>query len=367
MQLNLLIIGPQRPDPDSTRTNVEGLSDFLEDQAGYMVVRGSELPELTNYQNILFLINPFVQLPYEEFKKVYSKNLFFYFSDCNEYQDIYKLLGEIANAIIVDDPIAVTFFSQFCINSYYIFHGLSDHWIKDESKHICEKDLAYSFVGRIDRGVRRSFFREYYETNQSDNENGITSYVSTNGLETLEAMFANYTRAKFVINFTGISTKNPLGVGSDRFPKMKKQMKGRIYEALACGANVITEDHPHIQIAFADLMQYIYITTKIDLRYLENNILSLYQPIPEKTLAEIRSRFSYQNTINEFEKVIYSGEKFRKKSHATMILAMRYRQAWTISQIRRVKSRELNRFKIGFRDVLASIPITFINSCKGHG
>lgn len=367
MQLNLLVIGPERPDPDSIRTNVEGLSDFLEDTAKYPVIRASELPETITHRDILFLINPFAQLPYDEFRKVYGKNLFFYFSDCNEYQDIYRELGKISSAVIVDDPSAVTFFNQFCIKSHYIFHGLADNFVKNNLDEISERDFDYSFFGRVDRGLREQFFQDHFEHKQRNVETGIQHKICTSGKESLALMFDTYKRSKFVINFTGISTKNPLGFGRDTSPKMTKQIKGRVYEALACGANVLTEDHPHIPVIFEDLLQYIKVTSKINSHTLKETVLGHHLPIPIEKLEEIQLRISYKNTADKLVDVMSSVKKHSVEMRIPIIFAMRYRQAWLFTQARRVRTKKLKVFKFGLRDILAFVFITLVNSYRGHG
>lgn len=361
MHLDLLIIGPDRPNIDEIRSNVEGLSDVFEDQ-GYTVERGSKLPAKIHPENILFLINPFTQLPFDEFKKITCKNLYFYFADSNEYQDIYKELGYVANAVIVDDPLAENFFNQFCIQSRYIFHGLPNNWVKDGRLVNAKRDIDLSFYGRLDRGSRELFFSRIDENDRE----ALKFKFSTNGGESLSDMYATYQRSKFVLNFTGISVKNPLGFGYDKSPKMTKQIKGRLYEALACGANVITEDHPNITYVFYDLMDYVHIVRDLNDLSLVEQVKS-FKPISDTHFKSIYEKTGYENTINNCIDLISSNQTRKEYFSFSWCLEYRYRQAWMITKLRDLRYGRGGLPKIQLKDFLALLAFTPTIIFRGHG
>ena len=190
------------------------------------------------YSHIIFFMLPSYFLDEKDLVKLGEDAvLVSYQADIPEYFDIYySVISQYFDVILVDEYLEKYRYNIFQYNAIHFNHGFA------VSKYVScseeERDIDVSFIGRMDRKGRQ----EQIERLKSM---GIKVFIAGAGTDigfiSYDEMINIYSRSKIVLNFTGISTRVPYFIKNIEINSNIHQLKGRLYEAMLCGAMVLSE------------------------------------------------------------------------------------------------------------------------------
>jgi len=190
------------------------------------------------YSHIIFFMLPSYFLDEKDLVKLGEDAvLVSYQADIPEYFDIYySVISQYFDVILVDEYLEKYRYNIFQYNAIHFNHGFA------VSKYVsCSEEERYidvSFIGRMDRKGRQEQIERLKNM-------GIKVFIAGAGTDigfiSYDEMINIYSRSKIVLNFTGISTRVPYFIKNIEINSNIHQLKGRLYEAMLCGAMVLSE------------------------------------------------------------------------------------------------------------------------------